>query len=48
VLKGILTAEDARLAADAGIDGIVVSNHGGRVEDGVGATIPRCPKSSRP
>ena len=44
VLKGILTAEDARLAADAGIDAIVVSNHGGRVEDGVGATIAVLPE----
>jgi 4-hydroxymandelate oxidase len=39
VLKGILAFEDAKLAADAGIDAIVVSNHGGRVEDGVSATI---------
>ena len=39
LLKGILTSEDARLAVDAGIDGIVVSNHGGRSEDGVSATI---------
>jgi isopentenyl diphosphate isomerase/L-lactate dehydrogenase-like FMN-dependent dehydrogenase len=29
VLKGILTREDAELAADNGIDGIIVSNHGG-------------------
>ena len=34
VIKGILDAEDARLAADAGADGIVVSNHGGRQLDG--------------
>ena len=33
VLKGILTAEDAKLAVDNGIDGIIVSNHGGRGED---------------
>jgi 4-hydroxymandelate oxidase len=39
VLKGILAFEDAKLAADSGVDAIVVSNHGGRVEDGVGATI---------
>jgi hypothetical protein len=45
LLKGILAFEDAKLAADAGIDGIVVSNHGGRVEDGVGATIDVCRKS---
>lgn len=44
LLKGILAFEDARLAADAGIDGIVVSNHGGRVEDGVGATIDVLPE----
>ena len=43
VLKGVLTSEDAKLAADAGIDGLVVSNHGGRVEDGVGATIDVLP-----
>ena len=34
VIKGILDADDARLAADAGADGIVVSNHGGRQLDG--------------
>jgi len=44
VLKGILAPEDAKLAADAGIDAIVVSNHGGRVEDGVGATIGMLPE----
>ncbi|MDG5806290.1 lactate 2-monooxygenase [Streptomyces ossamyceticus] len=30
VLKGVLHPDDARLAADAGMDGVVVSNHGGR------------------
>jgi 4-hydroxymandelate oxidase len=44
VLKGILTAEDAKMAAGAGIDAIVVSNHGGRVEDGVGSTIEALPE----
>jgi 4-hydroxymandelate oxidase len=44
VLKGILAFEDAQLAADAGIDAIVVSNHGGRVEDGVSATIDVLPE----
>jgi isopentenyl diphosphate isomerase/L-lactate dehydrogenase-like FMN-dependent dehydrogenase len=43
-LKGILTAEDARMAADAGVDAIVVSNHGGRVEDGIDATIDVLPE----
>jgi 4-hydroxymandelate oxidase len=44
VLKGILGHEDAKLAADTGIDAIVVSNHGGRVEDGVSATIAVLPE----
>jgi 4-hydroxymandelate oxidase len=39
VLKGILTAEDARLACDHGAAAIVVSNHGGRQLDGVPATL---------
>src|SRR3954471_17676619 len=43
-LKGIMTAEDAKLAKEAGIDAVVVSNHGGRVEDGVGATIDVLPE----
>jgi L-lactate dehydrogenase (cytochrome) len=34
VVKGVLDAEDARLAVEAGADGIVVSNHGGRQLDG--------------
>ena len=39
VLKGVLDVEDARRAADAGVDGIVVSNHGGRQLDGAPSTI---------
>ncbi|RKP25705.1 Hydroxyacid oxidase 1 [Syncephalis pseudoplumigaleata] len=39
VVKGVLTAEDARLAVEAGVSGIVVSNHGGRQLDGVSATV---------
>jgi len=35
VLKGILDPEDARRAVDLGVEGIVVSNHGGRQLDGV-------------
>ncbi|GBE85154.1 FMN-dependent alpha-hydroxy acid dehydrogenase [Sparassis latifolia] len=34
ILKGILSVEDAEIAMDNGIDGIVVSNHGGRQVDG--------------
>lgn len=44
VLKGILAFEDAKRAADAGVDGIIVSNHGGRVEDGGGSTIEALPE----
>jgi 4-hydroxymandelate oxidase len=39
VLKGILTADDARLAVEHGADAIVVSNHGGRQLDRVAATV---------
>lgn len=39
VLKGILTAEDARHAVDHGMDAIVVSNHGARQLDRVQATV---------
>jgi isopentenyl diphosphate isomerase/L-lactate dehydrogenase-like FMN-dependent dehydrogenase len=44
VLKGILAGEDAKLAADYGIDGIIVSNHGGRVVDSGRATIEVLPE----
>src|SRR5580765_3820224 len=37
--KGVLTGEDAVRAIDAGIDGIVVSNHGGRQVDGAVASL---------
>jgi isopentenyl diphosphate isomerase/L-lactate dehydrogenase-like FMN-dependent dehydrogenase len=39
LVKGILTAEDARLAVEHGADGVVVSNHGGRQLDGVASSI---------
>jgi isopentenyl diphosphate isomerase/L-lactate dehydrogenase-like FMN-dependent dehydrogenase len=44
VLKGILTAEDARLACESGASAIVVSNHGGRQLDGVAATADALPE----
>ena len=44
VLKGVMTREDARLAAEAGVDGIIVSNHGGRQLDGVLAAIDALPE----
>ena len=43
VVKGVLDPEDARAAVAAGVDGIVVSNHGGRQLDGVPATASALP-----
>lgn len=44
VLKGILTAEDTALAVEHGVDGIIVSNHGGRQLDGAIASIDALPE----
>jgi isopentenyl diphosphate isomerase/L-lactate dehydrogenase-like FMN-dependent dehydrogenase len=44
VIKGILTAEDALLAAEHGADAVVVSNHGGRQLDGVAASLDVLPE----
>ena len=44
LLKGILTREDARLAVEAGADGIVVSNHGGRQLDASSAALDALPE----
>ena len=44
VLKGILAYEDAVLAAEAGMDGIIVSNHGARSEDSGRSTIDALPE----
>lgn len=44
LLKGILDVDDARLAASAGADGIVVSNHGGRQLDSVAASADALPR----
>ena len=43
ILKGIMDAEDARLAADSGADALVVSNHGGRQLDGAPSSIAALP-----
>jgi L-lactate dehydrogenase (cytochrome) len=42
-LKGILHSDDARRAADAGMDAVVVSNHGGRQVDGAVAALDALP-----
>jgi isopentenyl diphosphate isomerase/L-lactate dehydrogenase-like FMN-dependent dehydrogenase len=44
VVKGILTAEDAALAVEHGVAGIIVSNHGGRQLDGAPASIDALPE----
>ena len=44
LLKGVMTAEDALLAVEHGVDGVIVSNHGGRQIDGTLATIDALPE----
>ncbi|RGP62979.1 putative l-lactate dehydrogenase cytochrome [Fusarium sporotrichioides] len=46
ILKGALSAEDSLLAAEAGVDADIVSNHGGRQLDGVPATLEALPEVS--
>ncbi len=43
IVKGIMAADDARVAVRCGVDGIIVSNHGGRQLDGVSSTIKALP-----
>jgi L-lactate dehydrogenase (cytochrome) len=44
LVKGVLDPEDARRAADVGVDGLVVSNHGGRQLDAVPSTVRALPE----
>jgi isopentenyl diphosphate isomerase/L-lactate dehydrogenase-like FMN-dependent dehydrogenase len=44
VLKGVLTVDDARQAVDHGVDGLIVSNHGGRQLDGAPASVEVLPE----
>ena len=44
LLKGIVTREDAQIAVEHGVDGIVVSNHGGRAEESLRPTIESLPE----
>ena len=44
ILKGVLDAEDARLAAASGADALIVSNHGGRQLDGAESSIAVLPR----
>ena len=43
IIKGIMDAEDARLAVDSGADALIVSNHGGRQLDGAQSSIEALP-----
>ncbi len=47
ILKGVLDAEDAKLAADMGADAVIVSNHGGRQLDGALSSIRMLPSIVR-
>jgi len=44
LVKGILRAEDAKLAAECGVDGVIVSNHGGRALDSTRAPVEILPE----
>lgn len=44
LLKGIVTREDAELAVQHGVDGLFVSNHGGRAENSLRATVASLPE----
>ncbi len=44
LLKGVLDADDAKRAAEAGVDGLIVSNHGARNLDTVPATVAALPR----
>jgi 4-hydroxymandelate oxidase len=44
VVKGLVTKEDAQLAVEHGVDGVIVSNHGGRAEDTLRSTIECLPE----
>ena len=44
IIKGIMDAEDARLAVDSGADALIVSNHGGRQLDGAPSSIHALPE----
>jgi 4-hydroxymandelate oxidase len=44
LIKGIVTREDAQLAVQHGVDGIIVSNHGGRGEETLRSTIESLPE----
>jgi isopentenyl diphosphate isomerase/L-lactate dehydrogenase-like FMN-dependent dehydrogenase len=44
LIKGIVTREDAQIAVEHGVDGLIVSNHGGRAEETLRPTIESLPE----
>ena len=44
LIKGIVTREDAQIAVEHGVDGLIVSNHGGRAEESLRPTIESLPE----
>jgi len=44
LIKGVMSAEDARAAVEVGADGVIVSNHGGRQLEGVASSISKLPE----
>jgi (S)-2-hydroxy-acid oxidase len=44
LLKGVVTREDAQIAVEHGVDGLITSNHGGRVEESLRPTIESLPE----
>jgi len=44
VIKGVQTADDARILVDAGVDALIVSNHGGRQLDRAPTPLERLPE----
>jgi isopentenyl diphosphate isomerase/L-lactate dehydrogenase-like FMN-dependent dehydrogenase len=44
LIKGIVTREDAQIAMEHGVDGLIVSNHGGRAEETLRPTIESLPE----
>jgi len=47
LIKGVMTAEDAEIAVKRGLDGIIVSNHGGRAEESLVGTLDVLPEIAK-
>lgn len=47
LIKGVMTAEDAEIAAKRGLDGIIISNHGGRAEESLVGTLDVLPEIAK-